>query len=480
MTDLGSPSFYWYDLETSGTNPKWDRVMQFSGVRTDLDLNDVGDSFTTYVKLPLDVLPEPMSCVITGLTPQFINANGIDELQFFSRAESMLATPNTCVVGFNNLRFDDEFMRYGFYRHLIDPFAREWRNGNSRWDIIDLIRAAQALRPDGVIWPREEGLPTFRLSALTAANSIGHSHAHDASSDVQATIAIARLMKSAQPRLFQYYLTLRRRDEVRRVLNVGEWKMCLHVSGMFSRERNCIAPIVAIAPHPQNSSSVIIIDLAKDVSPLLEWSAERIREVLFAREVEVERPGLKEVRVNKCPFVAPLSVLRLEDEKRLKIDIATAAKRLDDLRASVGLVEKITSVYISDRERVRTPQPFDIDGALYDGFWGDADRARCVRARQLLLEGGDPSSWEFDDPRIKELIRRIRWRSGARNLGPEEKALWVLHAQSRLDANSFGLDLDEFRRRIDLIGDDESAPILEDLRAHATLLSNFLVDERSA
>jgi len=200
-------SFYWYDLETSGTDPKWDRIVQFAGIRTDTDLETVGDEYCTYVHLPDDVLPNPNASLVTGITPQQTHTQGITETQALLKINQIFSEPNTCVAGYNSLRFDDEFMRYGLYRNLLDPYAREFRNGNSRWDLIDLVRATGALRRDGIEWPIDEtGLPVYRLEILTAANGISHGKAHDAMSDVHATIGLARLIKKAQPKLFEYYL----------------------------------------------------------------------------------------------------------------------------------------------------------------------------------------------------------------------------------------------------------------------------------
>ncbi len=199
-------SYYWYDLETSGTEPRWDRIVQFAGLRTDTDLNEVGDEYCTYVQLPDDVLPDPDAVLVTSITPQLAREQGVSEWQALTRVKEIFSVPETCVAGYNNLRFDDEFIRHGLYRTLMDPYAREWQNGNSRWDLIDLVRATGALRRGGIQWPAdEEGLPVYRLEALTAANGLEHGQAHDAMSDVRATLALARLIKTKQPRLYDYY-----------------------------------------------------------------------------------------------------------------------------------------------------------------------------------------------------------------------------------------------------------------------------------
>ncbi|HEY6598948.1 MAG TPA: exodeoxyribonuclease I [Pseudomonadales bacterium] len=457
----GGASFFWYDLETTGTNLRADRIVQFAGIRTDLELNEVDLPFSTYVKCPVDVLPDPFACAVTGLTPQRINRDGMNELEAYVAINRCFAQPQTCVAGFNSLRFDDEFIRYGFFRHFIDPYAREWQGGNSRWDIIDLARAAAALRPEGIEWPTEEGLPTFRLGELAAANGIAHAGAHDALSDVRATVDLARLLRAKQPRLFDYYLKLRDRGQLQRRLRPERSKLSLHVSRMFARERGCIAPIVPLAWHPRNRNSVIVADVGRDIRPLIEWNPDRLRDALFGRDVE-ERPPLKEVRFNRCPFVAPLATLRATDAERLVIDVAAARRRADELLAAAGIADKIASLY-ADRASSRV---YDADASLYDGFIEDDDRARCGDVLSQLLDGVASPGVVFSDERLNELLFRLRARRDESTLSAAERARWQLWLKAKLvDGDDSVMTLARFRESIDRLG--APAELIEELREHA-------------
>jgi exodeoxyribonuclease-1 len=468
-----SASFFWYDLETTGTDPRSDRIIQFAGLRTDVDLNEIESPFSTYVKCPVDVLPDPSACAVTGLTPQRTNREGMNELEAYVAINRQFSQPNTCVAGFNNLRFDDEFTRFAFYRHFIDPYAREWQGGNSRWDIIDLARAAAALRPDGIEWPTEAGLPTFRLGEITTANGIAHDSAHDAMSDVRATVGLARLIRSRQRRLFDYYLGLRDRTRLQRFLRPERPELSLHVSRMFPRERGCIAPIMPVARHPQNRNSVIVADLATDVRPLIEWDADRLREALFGTDRD-DRPGLKEVRFNRCPFVAPVEVLREQDARRLELDLAAARVRFDMLRASSGLAGKIAAIY----DRVDGRAANDADEALYDGFIGDDDRAQCGQVLTQVL-GGDPSPHVvFSDGRLNELLFRMRARRDETSLSAAEQARWREWLKSKLiDGGEDVLTLQRFRQAIDEL--DAPAEIVRALTEHADAIARKLAEPTS-
>ncbi len=436
-------SYYWYDLETSGTDPRWDRVVQFAGLRTDLDLNPVGDEYSTYVELPDDVLPNPDATLITGITPALTRSEGMSEWHALHKIEQLFSKPQTCVTGYNSLRFDDEFIRHGFYRMLLDPYAREWKNGNSRWDIIDLVRATGALRRDGINWPTDdEGLPVYRLELLTKANGLEHGQAHDAMSDVRATLALAQLIRRQQPKLFDYYFQGRFKKQVRQLLEPYGARVCLHVSGMYPRTRYCAAPVVSVCRHPLNSNSIIVADLSQDVEPLISWTEERIRENLFAEKPEL-RPGLKEIRVNRCPFVAGIEVLNDENWSRLGFDSRQIKERQRRL-ARPGVARKLMRVY-GERRRDAS---VDVEAALYEAFLQDQDRDRCVSLQREVDSGG----WvdlDFSDSRLRELAQRLKARSFAERLTPAEREEWHEFVRDKLMARDAPwLTLERFSERV--------------------------------
>ncbi len=422
-------SYYWYDLETSGTNPRWDRVVQFAGLRTDLDLNPVGDEYCTYVELPDDVLPNPDATLVTGITPAQTRAEGVSEWQALTKIEQLFSEPQTCVAGYNSLRFDDEFVRYGFYRMLIDPYAREWQNGNSRWDIIDLVRAAGALRRDGINWPTDDdGLPVYRLELLTKANGLEHGQAHHALSDVRATVALAQLIKRQQPKLFDYYFDGRSKKQVRQLLEPYGSRICLHVSGMYPRARYCAAPVISVCRHPKNSNSIIVADLSQDVEPLISWSEERIRESLFAAKPEV-RPPLKEIRINRCPFVTGLEVLTEENWSRIGFDRRQIKERRRRL-ARPGIARKLMRVY----DERKPEAAVDVEAALYDAFLQQQDRERCVSFRREVEAGG----WvdlDYVDGRLPSLVQRLKARSFADRMTQDERQEWHEFVRAKLSAS---------------------------------------------
>ncbi|SUI82307.1 Exodeoxyribonuclease I [Serratia quinivorans] len=314
MSSKAPATFYIHDYETFGISPSMDRPAQFAGVRTDMDFNIIEEPLVIYCTPADDYLPDPEAVMITGITPQLALAKGVNEAEFTRQIHQAFSVPGTCILGYNNIRFDDEVSRNIFYRNFYDPYAYSWQNGNSRWDLLDVMRACYALRPDGIVWPEnEDGFPSFRLEHLTRANGVEHEHAHDAMSDVYATIAMAKLVKQAQPRLFDFLLQHRNKHKLNALIDIAEMTPLVHVSGMFGAARGNTSWVSPLAWHPDNKNAVIMCDLAGDMTPLLTLSADELRERLYTRREDLA-PGqspvpIKLVHINKCPVLAPAKTL---------------------------------------------------------------------------------------------------------------------------------------------------------------------------
>ena len=440
-------TFLWYDLETSGTSPAHDRIVQFAGLRTDADLNAVEPPFSTYVQLGPEVVPWPESLLVTGIAPQTLAA-GLPEWEAMTEILRIFETPRTCVVGYNNLLFDDEFIRYSLYRNLLDPYAREWRDGNSRWDIMDLVRAAGALRPEGIEWPVRDGKPAFGLQAISEANGLAHKNPHDALSDVHATIGVAGLIRARQPRLYQYGLSLRSKDAARRMLVPFGREICIHSARSFGSARYGTAPVLSVAQHPEIDASIIVADLGRDVSMLIEDSAEDIAEALFAKGAE-ERPPLHQVRLNRCPFLAPLNVLRPQDAERIGVDRDLVLERQAALAATSDLDRKIARVYARPHDD-RGDGTRDVEERLYEGFTSNADRRRCDDLQRELRARAPWPETSFSDPRLRELADRLRARLRPDSLDAAQSAAWNQRIVDRLTSeHPRRLTVAEYRRDVE-------------------------------
>ncbi|TYL48036.1 exodeoxyribonuclease I [Marinomonas sp. IMCC 4694] len=434
MTSLGPTSFFWFDFETTGTDPARDRPMQFAGIRTDLEFNPIGEPVMFYCRLAEDILPQPEACLLTGISPQDANREGLCEAEFMQAVEAELSLPGTCALGYNSIRFDDEVVRYGFYRNFIDPYAREWQNNCSRWDIIDLVRMTYAMRPEGIVWPKnEDGQVSMKLEALTKANSIAHEQAHDALSDVYGTIEIAKLIRAKQPKLFQYYFKMRQKQELQKFIDIVKLKPFLHVSGMFGQAKYFSAFVVPIAPHPTNKNGVIVFDLMSDPQPLLDLSVDEIRHRVFTRQDElggVDRLPLKVIHYNKSPAVAPATFLKdAEIVKRLALDGEVCRKNLALIKGHANLAAKLSDVFVQE-DRVIHKDP---DVMLYSGgFFSREDKARMDTIRSTPVDCLSELALSFDDRRLPEMLMRYIARNYPDQLTEQQGVEWEEYRQLRL------------------------------------------------
>ncbi|MGO1068992.1 exodeoxyribonuclease I [Lysobacter sp. CA199] len=463
-------SFLFYDLETFGADPRTTRIAQFAAMRTDADLNEIEAPISVFVKPADDLLPSPAATLITGIAPQDALRDGVGEAEIFALIFEEMARPETCSVGYNSLRFDDEFVRHGLFRNFYDPYEREWRGGNSRWDLLDVLRLAHALRPDGVIWPkREDGATSFKLEHLASANEVRIGDAHEALSDVRALIGIARKFKQAQPKLWDYALRLRDKRFAASLLDVIAMTPVLHVSQRYPAARLCAAPVIPLARHPRIDNRVLVFDLAQDPQALLTLAPEAIADRLYTPAADLpegeERVALKEVHLNRCPALIAWNHLRPADFARLQIDPALTERHAAQIReAGQELVEKVRRVYATDAARA----PSDVDASLYDAFIGDGDKRLFRNVRSTAPEALAGARFDFRDARLPELLFRYRARNWPHSLDADERERWNeyrrrrLYTESGLSEYSFERFRAELQQARALAGEDGAKQVLLD------------------
>ncbi|MEX2498605.1 MAG: exodeoxyribonuclease I [Wenzhouxiangellaceae bacterium] len=467
---MTSETFLWHDYETFGTDPRRDRPCQFAAIRTDTSLETVGEPVVWYSQPTRDMLPSPDACVITGITPQTALARGMPEYEFANQIFELMSEPSTCTVGYNNFRFDDEVSRFMFWRNFIDPYAREYKNGNSRFDLIDLLRMTSALRPEGIEWPaNDEGVPGFRLEDLARANGFSVANAHDALADVENTLGMARLVRRHQPKLWNWALSLRARHRVEQLVEKRE--ILLHASSRFPATLKCIAPVLPLFRHPTIKSQWLVWNLREDPAEFMEFDAETLADLFWTASVDLpegmKRLPVKWIRTNRCPMLSPVGVLNGAAAQRTQIDLDQAAGYAYRLGGEPAFLERMVEVFSAPRPG----QAFDAETALYDGFVSDSDRRVAERIRgqspdqaaRLLAAPPGP----FADERLAELLLHYVGRHAQPSLDAESLEAWRVYRRRRLldDPELAPLRLPEFLQRIDEIRRErpDCTPLLDEL-----------------
>ncbi len=476
-------SILWYDLETFGIDPRHDRIAQFACIRTDENLQEIDEPIKLYCKPPMDYLPSPAACMVHGISPQTAFELGLCEYDFALQLLKEFSRPGTIAVGYNSINFDEEFIRHLLYRNLFDPYAREYADGNSRWDIINLLRAAHDFRPEDIVWPRDEaGKPLFKLEALSKANGLEHSAAHDALSDIRATIALARLVRERQRRLYDWYYSHRKRESLKPLINLSARRMLLHTSAEYSSPRGCSTLIAPVGIDPANRNQLIAIDLRFDPGELVSLSAEEIRARVFTKAGESDKPRvpLSRIRLNHCPFLAPLSTLSKEAEERLGLDREVCAKRLAFIGSSLGLVDTLMRVF---DEPMPAPASDEPELSLYSGgFMPPADRAKLERFHADLAKGKKSLEGlmglkrslfaaKFKDERILRLAGRLFARNFPETLSESERLKWRDFCLARIQfpSSEGATELADYRRLRETLLTDPDTPAPRRAMAHALL-----------
>ena len=462
-------SFYFYDLETSGIDARAQRIMQFAGQRTDDNLQPIGEPHNWLVRLSDEILPDPEAVLLTGITPQKTLEEGYTEAEFLQLFMQQVATADTIIVGYNNIRFDDEFMRNTLWRNFYDAYEWQWRDGRSRWDLLDVVRMVRALRPKGIEWPVDSnGNPTNRLELLTKANNLDHDNAHDALSDVSATIAVAQLLRDTQPKMFDYLLSMHDKKQLLKFLNPDDPQPFVYTSGRYSNKWQKTTVAVPIAPA--QNSSLLVYDLRQDPAALRGLSDEKLGELLFSRHETTEILPVKVLKPNACPAVAPIGVFDEACQQRLGLAMQTINDNFKKLFATPELIEKISQLYeLNAEERKKSYDKItDADGQLYDGFINDRDKKLCQQVVNMSVDDLSKSVPDFSDARLSTLLPRYKAKNFSKIIDATEREAWEEYRNQRLLEGvrgqlSLGQYLERLRKLSETKRDDNQQYLLQEL-----------------
>ena len=458
-------TFFFYDLETSGLSGRKDRIMQFAGRRTDMDLKPIGEPVNILVKMSDDTLPSPEALLVTGITPQETLIDGISESEFTRFFVDEIAKPNTIILGYNNVRFDDEFIRNTLWRNFYDPYEWAYADGRSRWDLLDVVRLFRALRPEGIKWPVDgEGQPTNRLELLSKANQLEHTHAHDALSDVDALIGVAKLLKSKQPKMFEYLLTMRSKKEVEKLVNLENPEPFIYASGRYDGANEKTTVAFPIAPG-RKPGSVLVYDLRNSPDKIADMTDQELTDNLNANYEQRKAESfisvpVKELSYNRCPAVAKIGTLDTNSQKRIHLTIDQIQTNLDKLTTNRSLMDRLANVWLSKPD---FPKSNDVEDQLYDSFTPASDKSKINAVRNSSAEDLADFQPNFIDERLSELLFRYKARQFPKSLSESEHEKW-----EEFKSAKFQRELPGYFQRLAQLAEKTSDPkkqfVLEELQ----------------
>ena len=477
---MAKQTIFFYDLETSGFKPREARILQFAGQRTDLNLKPIGSPTNKLIRISQDILPDPDAILVTGITPQQTIAEGVSEAEFLKYFHQEVATPGTIFAGYNSIRFDDEFMRFLHYRNFYDAYEWQYTENKGKWDLLDVVRMARALRPDGLSWPFDgDGRPSNRLELLTSVNKISHRNAHDALADVQALIALAQKLKLAQPKLFEYLFRMRKKASIETFVNNSD--LFLYTSGKYPSEFEKTTIVAPLITHPTRHA-ILVYDLRTDPTPFISLDYSQLVERWKLKYDDPNRLPVKTMQFNRCPAIAPIGVLDDNAQKRLKINPEIIQKNLQLIKNSPTFAKNLVkTIEVLDQAQQAQfiSNEIDVDAKLYDGFFSNSDKYAMSAVRATDAKDIANLTPSFDDNRLDALLPLYKARNFFSILNNEERKIWDKYRVRKLLSGGENSVAARFFTRLEELGNlpdlsTQNRYILEELQLYAQSILPYL------
>lgn len=342
-------TYLFYDIETTGLNKCFDQVLQFAAIRTDLALKEL-ERHEFQIRLNSDVIPSPEALIVHRMGISQLQ-EGENELEALRKIHQLLNTPGTISVGYNTLGFDDEFLRFSFYRNLLSPYTHQYANSCARMDIYPLTLLYYLFKPEIIQWPKVGDVVSMKLEHLSRINNLMKGSAHNAMVDVEATLALARKLQESET-LWDFSCAYFHKETDLSRLNKLSGEAIL-IQGKIGSRDNYLAPVLSLGQHYHYKNQTLWLRL--DREELSKTTSDTIRENTYVLR---KKPG-------EDPILLPIQDRYLEKISQSRRELAEENKRW--LAANPELLREIQEYH---RNFVYPPVPnIDVDAALYEiGF----------------------------------------------------------------------------------------------------------------
>ncbi len=464
-------TFLFYDIETTGLNPVFDQVLQFAGIRTTTDL-DVIERTNIRVRLRPDVIPSPQA-LLTHRIPFETLLAGECEFEATGRIHALLNHPGTISLGYNSLGFDDEFLRFAFYRNLLPPYTHQYDQGCGRMDLLPMAVIFWLYHREVLHWPKIEGVASLKLENLNAANRLTGGKSHDAMADVEACLTLARRFRQAGEiwdylcGCFDKETDRLRMDTLPVVLDgpAGPHRLGIMVDSQFGPERNYQAPVLGLGDSIAYANQSLWLRL--DQSALSATREDTVAENTWVIRKKAGEP----------PVILPP---RKRFWERLSPESAQLARKNKQWLASET---ELFGHIIAYHRQYRYPAVPDVDpdGALYEnGFPSAGDRRLCSRFQSASMEERLEIARRFSDRYLGILARRVLFRNYPEQLNGELRREFEAYMRAIDPDRAEGAPVDyrgkrrrtpaqtllEIRRLSRELQDEEALGLLQDLKRY--------------
>ncbi len=399
-------TYLFYDIETTGLNKAFDQVVQFAAIRTDQQLNEL-ERYEYFIRLNPDVIPSPQAFITHRLSLTQLE-QGMDEFQAMKIIHDLVNTPGTTSIGYNSLGFDDEFLRFSFYRNLLPPYTHQYSNQCSRMDLYPMTVMYFLFKNDLLKWPENN----LKLENISQLNALGSGMAHNAMVDVAATLNLAKCFQQ-DVKTWEYLAGyFDKTIDLQRCHQVANDPMGIMIDGKFGANQQYQAAVIPLGLHNHYKNQFVWLRI--DNENIMQASSEDF---------------LNHTRTINKKIGEPAWVLPLKDrfrhnyllENRQKIETTFSW-----LEKNASLVEKVKQHYCNYKYPL-IPS-LDVDASLYQaGFLSIQDQEVCRKIHLAAPENKGKFLTSLSQNHLKEILIRIMGRHFPNYLNHEQKELFQNH-----------------------------------------------------
>lgn len=466
--DIPKKTYLFYDVETTSLSPYFGQILQFAAIRTDLELNEL-ERHEIRIKLNKDTLPSPGAMLTHKMSISDMHV-GESEYDGIRKIHALVNQPGTISGGYNTLAFDDKFLRFSFYRNLLDPYTHQWQNDCGRFDIYPMVIYFYLSSKNNVLtWPLEDGAPSLKLENINALNQLAQGTAHTAMVDVEVTLALAkRLYAHHQHWDYAMKSFAKRTDPITKLgyeahqghkYEINQTAIIL-LSKLGSKEL-FHAPVLCLGYHELYKNQTIWLRLDKVNFSTLDFTPTQVKELMMDGCI-----------LNKKIADRGL-ILPLMD--RTTSNLSPSRKELFQSN-QVWLSKNEHIIHSIQKHFTTTCYPvienIDVDAALYTGFIDNNETQACYQFHQTTNQDKAIVIEKFKDPRLKQIAIRIMGRHFEAHLPDQYQTRFSNYLTSicngineemprgykkdeyRPTRYQIQVQIEEERKRVDITGDE--------------------------